>query len=137
MPTCTQYTQTDYAQMLSGSTSHRLIKPGGKEPCWNYNTILRKILLHMLHDYPHPQCRKPGRLSDSRRGIATMSAALHYKVQRLVDSIIFQCEYHYLSMFLIISNPLILQPNQPLDFNTFTSLASIIEAESCLILPIM
>jgi len=66
-----------------------------------------------------------------------MSAALHYKVQRLVDSIIFQCEYHYLSMFLIISNPLILQPNQPLDFNTFTSLASIIEAESCLILPIM
>jgi hypothetical protein len=35
----------------------------------------------MLHDYPHPQCCKLGRLPDSRRGIATMSAAFHYKLQ--------------------------------------------------------
>jgi hypothetical protein len=37
--------------------------------------------------------------------MAAMSAALHYRVQRLIDSIIFQCEYHYLSMFLTIFQP--------------------------------
>jgi hypothetical protein len=42
----------------------------------------------MLYYYPHPQCCKLGRLPDSRRGIATMSAALHYKVQCLETSIL-------------------------------------------------
>jgi hypothetical protein len=35
---------------------------------------------------------------------------------RMLDSIILQCEYHYLSMILSTFQPL-LQPDQPLDFN--------------------
>jgi hypothetical protein len=49
-------TQADHAQMLSGNTSHRLIKPGGKGQCWNYNMTLRRIPLRLPHDYHHPQC---------------------------------------------------------------------------------